>query len=34
MERAGRLARNAGNHADGLRWAAQQRLRVWRDAAG
>jgi tetratricopeptide (TPR) repeat protein len=34
MERAGRLARNAGSHADGLRWAAQQRLRVWRDAAG
>lgn len=34
MERAGRLARNAGSHADGLRLAAEQRLRGWRDAAG
>ena len=34
MERAGRLARNAGSHADGLRSAAQQRLRAWRDAVG
>jgi tetratricopeptide (TPR) repeat protein len=34
MERAGRLARNAGRHADGLRLAAERRLRVWRDAVG
>jgi hypothetical protein len=34
MERAGRLARNAGSHADGLRLAAEQRLRGWRDAVG
>jgi len=34
MERAGQLARNAGSHADGLRSAAQRRLRTWRDAVG
>lgn len=34
MERAGRLARNAGRHADGLRLAAERRLRAWRDAVG
>jgi tetratricopeptide (TPR) repeat protein len=34
MERAGRLARNAGRYADGLRLAAERRLRVWRDAVG
>jgi hypothetical protein len=34
MERAGRLASNAGSHADGLRSAAQQRMRAWRDAVG
>jgi tetratricopeptide (TPR) repeat protein len=34
MERAGRLASNAGSHADGLRLAAQQRMHAWRDAVG
>jgi len=29
-ERAGRLARSAGAHADGLRQAADQRLQAWR----
>ncbi len=33
-QRAGRLADQAGSHADGLRSAAQQRLRAWRAAVG
>jgi len=33
-DRAGRLARHAGDHADGLRQAAGQRLLAWRAAAG
>jgi hypothetical protein len=33
-ERAGRLARNSGGYADGLRQEADRRLRGWRAAAG
>jgi hypothetical protein len=33
-DRAGRLARNAGRYADGMRREADQRLRGWRAAAG
>jgi DNA-binding SARP family transcriptional activator/tetratricopeptide (TPR) repeat protein len=33
-DRAGRLARNAGSYADGMRREADQRLRGWRAAAG
>jgi DNA-binding SARP family transcriptional activator len=33
-DRAGRLARQAGGYADGLRRAADQRLLAWRDAIG
>jgi hypothetical protein len=33
-ERAERLARHAGRHADGMRLAAERRLRGWRDAIG
>jgi DNA-binding SARP family transcriptional activator/tetratricopeptide (TPR) repeat protein len=33
-ERAGRLAGQAGSHADGLRSAAEQRLGAWRAAVG
>jgi DNA-binding SARP family transcriptional activator len=33
-DRAERLARHAGRHADGLRLVAEQRMRGWRDAVG